>query len=176
VAEHEGYLPSKELIDWLGSNYDKAAVVPIGELTETGERPRSPWSAWFRLFDRSDAVTREAVVLRLRTIPASPPWPSSTRFARGSLQARLTALELLDAWHAPIGGIDPWQPSTLTEARLKGLRDWAEVAAKAGSSLKPTVTPERLAEGGLASTDDYLGRSDLARRGPRAAGRRSVGR
>ena len=155
AAEHEGYLPSKELTDWLGANFDKAAVVPIGELTESGEPTEIALVRLVRLFDRSDAVTREAVVLRLRDHPGVASSSAVDAFAKGSLQARLTALELFDAWHAPIDGIDPWRPSTLTEARLKGLRDWAEVAAKAGASPGPAITPERLAAA-IRQIDDYL--------------------
>ncbi len=155
VADREGYLPSKELTGWLGSNFDKATVTALDVLTETGEPSGVALVRLVRLFDRPEAVTREAVVLRLRDHPALAAPAVAEAFSKGPLQARLTALELLDDWRAPVEGINPWRPATLTDARLKGLRDWAEAAAKAGPSPRPAVTPERLAMA-VRQIDDYL--------------------
>jgi len=46
-------------------------------------------------------------------------------FAGGDLATRLATIELLGDWHAPLTGIDPWQPETVTDARLNQLRHWA---------------------------------------------------
>jgi len=55
-------------------------------------------------------------------------------FAAGPLQTRLAAIELLGAWNAPVSGVDPWRPETITEARRKIKKSLAYPAVLVGAS------------------------------------------
>ncbi|MFW6124553.1 MAG: HEAT repeat domain-containing protein, partial [Pirellulales bacterium] len=52
----------------------------------------------------------------------------------GSLAERLTALELFDAWDAPLAGLDPWKPDTIDTDRLARLEGWLDEASSQGPS------------------------------------------
>jgi HEAT repeat protein len=65
------------------------------------------------------------------------------------LQARLAALELLREWKAPVQGLDPWHPETLTAPRLKDLQDWSgnpEIAQRTAPAQPPELSPAQLIE------------------------------
>ena len=47
-------------------------------------------------------------------------------FAEPKLRTRLAVLDVLRRWTAPIDGLDPWQPETITEIRVAELRKWSE--------------------------------------------------
>jgi HEAT repeat protein len=87
---------------------------------------------------------------------------------------RLTALDLLEHWNAPVAGIDPWRPETVTAERLAALARWAASPEAAGPATAPALGDRALAEARdllrrlLAAPDgDVLTlRERLARYGP----------
>ena len=131
VASREGFLPAPELIDWLSKNQGQAAEPLPPELAESGVPSAVAVVRLVRQLDRSDALLREAAINRLGGFPSEAASPVVAAFVAGSLQTRLAALELLGGWDAPVAGLDPWRPATLTEARLKELNDWVRKQAKA---------------------------------------------
>ncbi len=157
VASRDGFLSAPDLIAWLQDKPAPAAAVPPpAELTESEAPTAIAAVRLVRQLDESDALLREAAINRLIGYPAESAAPVVEAFAAGPLQARLAALELLEAWKAPVAGLDPWRPSTVTKPRLDTLRDWstkhlkaAESAAPAGPSLLiRSLTPAQLAESG----------------------------
>ncbi len=158
VASREGFMPSQELIAWLEENRPKAGESPPAELTESGAPAAVAVVRLARQLDQSDALLREAAINRLSAYPEEAAATVVEAFASGSLQARLAILELFSAWKAPAAGLDPWRPATVTEARLRELRDWAaKPIAKAAVADAPAdgpaspnhpPTPEQLAEAG----------------------------
>jgi HEAT repeat protein len=141
VASQEGFLAAPELIDWLSKNQGQAAELPAPELAETGVPTAIAVIRLVRQLDRSDALLREAAINRLGGFPGEAATPVVAAFAAGSLQTRLAALELLAGWDAPVAGLDPWRPATLTEARLKELNDWALNRAKAAPGAPTDSAP-----------------------------------
>jgi len=141
VASREGFLPAPELIDWLSKNQGQAAELPPPELAETGAPSAIAMVRLVRQLDRSDALLREAAINRLRGYPSEASSPVVAAFAAGSLQTRLAAIELLGGWDAPVTGLDPWRPATLTEARLKDLNDWASKQARAARGPAADTAP-----------------------------------
>jgi HEAT repeat protein len=91
-----------------------------------------------------DAVAREAAIRRLLPHPGLAAGPVAEAFAAGNLQSRLEALELLRAWHAPLAGLDPWRPETLTAPRLRDLRRWAADPGKGTAPVE--LSAEQRAE------------------------------
>ncbi|MFI5456338.1 MAG: HEAT repeat domain-containing protein [Isosphaerales bacterium] len=156
LASRDGSLPARELIAWLEQNHEKAAEQPPAELTDSGAPSAVAVIRLVRQLDQSDALLREAAINRLGGYPNEAAAPVVAAFAGGSLQTRLAALELLATWNAPVAELDPWRPATVTEARLKELRDWSTKPVKlaptpGNASPSPTsrpVTPTQLAEAG----------------------------
>ncbi len=94
-----------------------------------------------------DALAREAALRRLLPLREFMAPAIVERFVEGpgALADRLACLDLLAAWDAPVGGLDPWQPSTITPAAEGALRSWA--AAQAGSrhaAEVPSLPPDRV--------------------------------
>jgi HEAT repeat protein/thiol-disulfide isomerase/thioredoxin len=155
VASRDGFIPSQELIAWIEENRPKAGESPPAELTESGVPGAVAVVRLARQLDQSDALVREVAINRLSAYPDEAAATVVEAFASGSLQGRLAALELLSVWKAPTVGLDPWRPATVTEARLKVLREWAAkpiatAAAAGGAPSSPihSPTPEQLAEAG----------------------------
>jgi HEAT repeat protein len=152
VAAHDGLLHAEKLVAWLQENRTKPARSPAQELT-AADAPDAV--AVLRLVGELKSRTpalREAAVRRLLPYPDRAAAPVATAFIDGSLQTRLAALELLQAWKAPVEGLDPWRPVTLTEARLKAVRAWS---ANPG---KPPAVGDTLAGDDLAAARQEIAR------------------
>jgi HEAT repeat protein len=91
-----------------------------------------------------DAMAREAALRRLLPYPGLAAGPVVEAFVHGSLQTRLSTLEILRAWKAPVADLDPWRPETLQASRLKALQDWTAHAAGEKHEARES-TPAELA-------------------------------
>lgn len=124
VASHNGYMAADDLAEWLGKQLPKAtAVMPAGL---TSERPLDAKTVQ-ELIDQlrsREALFREAAIQRLAAEPKLAAPAVVKAFTEGTLSERLAALELLDEWRAPIQGLDPWRPETITPQRLEALQAW----------------------------------------------------
>src|SRR4051794_11359501 len=58
----------------------------------------------------SDGLAREVAIRRLLPCSRAAAPRVVEPFVRTNLAGRLSALELLSAWNAPVQGLDPWQP------------------------------------------------------------------
>jgi HEAT repeat protein/thiol-disulfide isomerase/thioredoxin len=128
IAMHDGYLPAAELIDWLnqasGGEGDQTPEI----LTSTEPLDDKGVSRLFNELGRREARRREAAIRRLQS--QSEAASNVVDLLRSKkLAVRLSAVELLRGWRAPIEGIDPWRAETLDETRLAALGEWAEKAA-----------------------------------------------
>ncbi len=99
----------------------KPPAPPTG--SEIKERIRQ-WS------DRSPAV-REAAIRRLLPFPQSASEATIHAFRTGNLSVRLSALELLREWKAPVDAMDPWRPESWTDEHIKTLDDWQKGVGQA---------------------------------------------
>ena len=110
-----------------------------------------------RQLDQSDALVREVGdqsperLSRTKRLPRSwkplPPVRCKLGWPRSSCS---------QTWKAPAADLDPWRPATVTEARLKALREWAakpiarrcECPGRRPSSPVHPATAAELAEAG----------------------------
>lgn len=151
VARHDGYLAAAELIDWLGGEH--AGVEKLPEILTASEPIDGPAAReLLRELGRRETARREAAIRRLLPSPEAAATEVAKAFADGKLAVRLSALELLDAWDAPIDGLDPWRPETIDDERLKALARWAAAVvppsadAPPGERLAPqSLPPDELA-------------------------------
>ena len=142
VASRDGFLPASELLDWLTKHHDAAAVLPVEELTAAGEPDAAAVLRLVGELKQRDPALREAAIRRLLPHPQLAAKPVAEAFAKGSLQSRLSTMELLREWQAPVQGLDPWRAETLTAARLDAVTKWAA----APPEVKPPAARELTAE------------------------------
>ncbi len=159
VASQDGYLTGPEFIAWLKKNYDSAAASSDPLLQSTDKPDAAGVEKLVRALEQRDAVLREAAIRRLAPYPDIAAAAVVKAIAVGPLAVRLSALELLREWDAPVEAIDPWQPATITEQRIKALHEWA-AAPHATDAAPGSLTVDQLAsardeiERMLAATSD----------------------
>jgi HEAT repeat protein len=150
----EGTMSAAELVKWLDGQYERAVEAAGEELLGNDAPDAAATAKLIADLAESDAALRESAIKRLAPHRKETAVAVVDAFAKANLVTRLACLDLLTEWKAPVDGLDPWQPETLSAERLKRLKDWAAGLAKVAStaptsapSTKPVVlTPEQLQE------------------------------
>lgn len=134
VRSTEGFLPAEELVKWLQGKEagDAGMIDPVAEIPALSAETLPEL---VRLLGHRDVRVREAVSRSLAADPKGASGAVVEGFIKGTLVTRLTALEILSGWKAPVADLDPWQPRTVTSERLEALEEWAE-------SLPATLAPD----------------------------------
>lgn len=124
VARHDGFLTAAGLRSWLSKQYGVATTARGGVPWSPQPPDAATLTKLIEQLGQRDPMLREAAIRRLLAHPQACR-PAVVRvLADGSLSTRLSAMELLRGWRAPVEGLDPWRPETLTSARLKDLDRW----------------------------------------------------
>ncbi len=144
LATHDGYLPAKELLTWLRGEYEKAELVPVEGLTDDKPPDKAALKKLLRALGHRDAILREAAIGRLAPHAELAAADVVRLATKGTLGERLSALELLRGWQAPIADLDPWDPNGSPEERMAELRDWAADAGTTASQPVATADPAEL--------------------------------
>ena len=139
VATVDHPLAGRELSAWLDAQRARATTVP------TDDDASPSIATLVQRIGAADPTAREAAVRLLRDQPATAAAPVVDALAGGGQQQRLSAADLLDAWHAPgMADVDPWAPATLTPARLAALRSWARSAKTIAPATRPASAADEL--------------------------------
>lgn len=135
----EGAVKSADLVKWLDGAYDGALMASGEQLLGADASDASSLAKLIEHLSDPDAASREAAIKRLApSCPAAAGAVAQT-FAKGNLLTRLACLALLNEWKAPVAGIDPWQPDTVTPEKLKAIAEWA--AKQKGQAAVPATAP-----------------------------------
>lgn len=126
VVSAEGAQSAEQLVEWLQSNREELLDSAVEELADTGPPTEIEVRKLIRLFRKKDATIREAAIQRMMPYPSDAATRVVESFFDGPLSVQLCSLELLTEWEAPVTGLDPWQPGTLSLEKLKTLSEWAE--------------------------------------------------
>lgn len=126
VISTEGARSAEEFVEWLQANREELMDSAAEMLAGTGPPDAFEVRKLIRLFRRKDATIREAAIQRLLPYPNDGAKEIVDSFADGPLSEQLCSLELLAEWKAPVEGLDPWQPATLSLEKLTSLTEWAE--------------------------------------------------
>ena len=150
TKSHDGFLTADDLIVWLRSRDEAADPDLSEEVTEVDELSEQTLPKLVRLLGHRDAHVRVAVSRQLSGNRGLAGAAVAQALIRGNLSTRLSALEIMTEWKAPTLEIDPWQPQTLTAARLKTLEEWADtldpLAVPSAPEVIEALTPEQWAE------------------------------
>jgi len=157
IASRVGGLAAEELVAWLRKHRQAALAQPDRVLLAPGAPDGSDVAALVRQFDDRDPAVREAAIRRLAA------WPDVSRgavikaFRDGRLSARLAAMDVLRQWQAPVEGMDPWRPDTLSPAAMAELDEWADELAENTAPAR-TAEPEPPSEEQLAEAREEIDR------------------
>lgn len=126
VRSRDGFLAAKPLVDWLRRAADlgaagetQPAVVDVPALTA------ETLPQLVKLLGHRDPEVRDEVIRRLSAERELSAVAVAKTFRQGTLATRLSALDILASWKAPLVDLDPWDPETLTTPRLDALESWA---------------------------------------------------
>jgi hypothetical protein len=113
-------------VDWLRRASDPhAADDGAAAFIEVPELSADTLPQLLKLLGHRDPDVREEASRRLTENRGLSAAAVAEAFRKGNLATRLSALDILMRWQAPIAVLDPWDPTTLTPARLDELEAWA---------------------------------------------------
>ncbi|QDT41962.1 HEAT repeat protein [Gimesia alba] len=145
IESKDGAMAAGDLVEWLQEHYEAAAVIPEKALLATGAPDALDVIRLVKLFKKRDATLREAAIQRLLPYPDAAAPLVVNAFSEGPLASQLSALELLREWKAPVEGLDPWNPNSLSLERLQKLTGWLEQIDDTQETLvRKKLTPVEL--------------------------------
>ena len=124
AASNEGFGGLKKLQAWLAENFDSAN--PKTQRLLRDDKPvdsKVIVELIAMLRDRRPA-NRKLIADRLAKNMELSARPLVDVLSAGNLSQKIAALEILEKWTAPIAGIDPWVPESISAERLSILSDW----------------------------------------------------
>ncbi len=146
VASHDGYLSAADLTKWLQDNYRAANAGADDVLMADHPLEAIDVVRLVGHLEDRDPLVREAAISRLQASPQLAVTPLITTFRDGSLAERLSILEILSIWDAPLEEIDPWQPETIDESALARLEAWGDALKESGEGISQGLSEQELAE------------------------------
>jgi len=155
VAVTEAAMPAADLAKWLEEHHAAATATAGDELLDPAPPDGPAVASLVKHLGGADAGPREAAIRRVLAHPKQTAGVVVEAIAKGDLGTRLSCLEVLTAWRAPVDGLDPWRPETVTPERVGKLVEWAAsgaaATAVAGAASKPTTAPVELSADDLAA-------------------------
>lgn len=172
VASREGLLPADELTRWLRVQHETAAQQASAEKI-VGRLTAGNVVTILNDFRSREATIRESAISRLVATPEVAAAPVVARFADVGLAEQLAFLELLDSWQAPVDGLDPWIPDSVTAERITRLEQWVRDRRFEPQDLSGELSPLEVLEAGriirslrtAAPAESVALREQLARMG-----------
>jgi HEAT repeat protein len=153
LSWRDGFQTATELISWLDSyDQEQEPEVPF-DLKEIKELNAETVTKLVGRLNQRDSNVREALIRRLSNEKGLAAVEVVKAFSYGNLATRLTALELLVIWKAPLKDVDPWQPETVTETLLADLEAWAEDQATVVVRVQAEVEPLTLEDLAMARSE-----------------------
>ncbi len=124
AASIEGYGGLKKLQAWLADNFDSANPSTLRLLRNDNPVDAKLVSELISMLRDRKPSKRKLITEKLAKNRMLAAGPLIEVLSAGNLSQKISALEILDKWSAPIAGLDPWEPDTMSSERLTRLRDW----------------------------------------------------
>jgi HEAT repeat protein len=133
------------LAKWLKDGRAGAEVVGFEALLDEDTLSDETVAKLVGMFADPEASVREAALRRLLAHRAKAAAAVVKALSHKTLAVRLTAIDLLDSWKAPVEGVDPWRVETITKERVAALEAWA-ARPDAAAATAPALDEQRRAE------------------------------
>lgn len=131
IAEHVGYIEGEALMQFLRDGQEqykakRAALRLVKSLGNGGSLSDKQTEVLLEMLADRSPRQRAAASGLLIAHPQSVAASVITAFEKPRLRSRLAALDVLRRWTAPVDGLDPWQPETITKDRIAELKIWSQ--------------------------------------------------
>ena len=124
AASNEGFAGIKKLRTWLDENFDSANPQTQRLLRDEKTLDSKFVVELVSLLRDRRLETRRLSSKRLAKNQLLSAGPLIEVLSTGNLSQKIVATEILEKWSAPVAGIDPWEPDTISTGRLKLLDQW----------------------------------------------------
>lgn len=126
AASNEGFGGLKKLQAWLAENFDSANPKTQRLLREDKPIDSKVVVELIAMLRDRRPANRKLIADRLAKNKGLSARPLMDVLSEGNLSQKIAALEILEKWSAPISGMDPWEPDTISAERLTILGDWIQ--------------------------------------------------
>jgi thiol-disulfide isomerase/thioredoxin len=123
-ASNEGFGGLRKLQSWLEENFDAANPKAQKLLRDDQPIDSNRIAELIKMLRGKRPNSRKLVMEMLSKHIAFSAETVIDTLSAGNLSQKLGALEILEKWSAPIAGLDPWAPDTISSERLERLRRW----------------------------------------------------
>ncbi len=124
AASNEGYGGLIKLQAWLADNFDSANPSTLRLLRNDHPVDEKLVVELIAMLRDRKPSKRKLITEKLAKNQTLAAGPLLEVLSTGNLSQKISALEILDKWSAPIAGLDPWEPDTMSIERLAILREW----------------------------------------------------
>ncbi len=129
-ASNEGFAGLKKLQIWLDENFDSANPQTQRILREDKPVDAKAVMELIALLRDRRPVIRKRTSERLAKNQSQSAGPLVDVLSTGNLSQKIDAIQILEKWSAPVAGIDPWEPDTISSERLAELDAWLKLVAR----------------------------------------------
>ena len=145
VAERVGAGDLDKWVEWFEQAVEDTELEIPDVLASAGPPTRTEVKELVGFLANRDAARRQIAMERLMSFPSRSRGPLIDSLeASGSLAQKLSALQILDRWKAPVDGLDPWVEVSFSKERLKRLRAWEEIPIDEAASPAIEFTEDDL--------------------------------
>lgn len=140
IASKEGYLPVEQLEAWLEAKWNDANPKIQRVLYEQGAVSKQDLGELIQFLAHRSPSIRTAAMNRLIRNRAKSASEVVQTLQTGKLIQKLAALQVLQAWNAPLGAIDPWDPDSVNSVSSMPILEWLEAYAKGDPEEAETIS------------------------------------
>ena len=125
ISDRVGFSDADSWVTWLSDSL-KGTEFEMPEVLVSDEPPtRTEIKELIETLGSRDPALRQITMERLITFPAKTREPLiESLTVKGKLAQKLSVLEILKRWKAPIDGLDPWEVSSFESAKMERLIQW----------------------------------------------------
>ena len=149
LREHVGLMQPQQLIQWLddsqGAYRDALTQQQLAISIGSGGLDGEQITMLIKMLDDRSPERRAAAMGLLTQRPRKVSSQVIELFSKPVLRSRIAALGILSRWTAPVDGLDPWRPKTITDSRLEKLRRWSGAMPEQSEDAKLFSTPSNRA-------------------------------
>ena len=127
MAEKVGFNEVDQWVSWVNESIKGTEFEMPDVLASTDPPTRTEIIELIETLGSRDAALRQITMERLVAFPSKTRGQLIESLGeKGKLARKLSAIEILQRWQAPVEGLDPWTKASFTPERLKLLDDWKQ--------------------------------------------------
>jgi thioredoxin-like negative regulator of GroEL len=126
AASNEGFAGLKKLQIWLDEHFESANPQTLSLLRSVNPVDSKAVLGLISLLRDKRPATRKMTSELLAKNKSQSAGPLVGALSTGNLSQKIGSLEILEKWSAPIAGIDPWEPDTISAEKLAELGVWLQ--------------------------------------------------